>query len=237
MAVKKKSKRYQELEEKIEKTPYTDLKKATQVIKKVATADFTESVEAHVKLNIDPAQADQQFRASLVLPHGTGRVTRVLVFARGEKVKEAEEAGAEAVGGEDLIEKIEDGWFEFDQAVATPDMMSDVSVLGPVLGPRGLMPNNKAGTVTFDVAEVVGKLKKGQMELRNDQYGIIHTVVGTDEMTADELRDNLEAILKFIVEERPVGVKGQGQYLESIVLAPTMGPSIKIAPAVAWDLL
>ncbi len=237
MAVKKKSKRYQELEEKIEKTPYTDLKKATQVIKKVATADFTESVEAHVKLNIDPAQADQQFRASLVLPHGTGRETRVIVFARGEKVKEAEEAGAEAVGGEDLIEKIEDGWFEFDQAVATPDMMSDVSVLGPVLGPRGLMPNNKAGTVTFDVAEVVGKLKKGQMELRNDQYGIIHTVVGTDEMTADELRDNLEAILKFIVEERPVGVKGQGQYLESIVLAPTMGPSIKIAPAVAWDLL
>ncbi|MGM0380389.1 MAG: 50S ribosomal protein L1 [bacterium] len=237
MTTKNKSKRYQELEEKVQSGSYSDLKEAVQAVKKVATADFAETVECHVRLNIDPAQADQQFRASLVLPHGTGQETRVIVFARGEKVKEAEEAGVTAVGADDLIEKIQDGWLEFDQAVATPDMMSDVSVLGPVLGPRGLMPNNKAGTVTFDVADVVEKLKKGQMELRNDQYGIIHTIVGIDEMTADELRDNLQAVLKFIVEERPAGVKGQGQYLDSIVITPTMGPSVKIDPAAAWDLL
>ena len=237
MSVKNRSKRYQELEEKVENDSFNDLKKAAQAVKKVATADFAESIEVHVRLNIDPTQADEQFRASLVLPHGTGRETRVIVFARGEKVKEAEEAGVEAVGGEELIEKIQDGWLDFDQAVATPDMMSDVSALGPVLGPRGLMPNNKAGTVTFDVAEVVEKLKKGQMELRNDQYGIIHTIAGTDEMTANELRDNLEAILKFIIEERPEGVKGQGQYIDSIVLAPTMGPSVEIDPAAAWNLL
>ncbi len=231
------SKRYQNMVKNLDPEETYGLEEAVGEIKDFATADFEEAIECHVRLGIDPAQADQQFRDSLVLPHGTGRETKVVVFARGEKVQEAEEAGADKVGGDDLIEKIKDGWLDFDQAVATPDIMGDVSVLGPTLGPRGLMPNNKAGTVTFDVGDAVEKLKKGQIELRNDKYGIIHTVIGTDKMSDKQLEENLLAVLKFIASNRPAGVKGRDQYVKSIALTPSMGPSLKIDPSEARELL
>ncbi|MFP4686689.1 MAG: 50S ribosomal protein L1 [bacterium] len=232
-----KSKRYQDMTEKVDVSKVYKLEDAVKALKKLASANFEEAIECHVRLNIDPTQADQQFRDSLVLPNGTGRETKFVGFARGEKVREAEDAGADEVGAEDLIEKIRDGWLEFDQAVATPDLMGEVSVLGPFLGPRGLMPNNKAGTVTFDVADAVEKLKKGQIELRNDKYGIIHTVIGTDKMTDGKLTENLIAVLKFIINNRPAGVKGRDQYVKSIALSPSMGPSVRIEPSEARELL
>lgn len=231
-----KSKRYEDLLADIEPLEELELEEAVQSVLDLATADFDETIELHARLNIDPAQADQQIRGSIVLPAGTGKETRVVVFATGEEAKEAREAGADEVGGEDLIEKIQDGWLEFDQAVATPDMMSDVSVLGPTLGPRGLMPNNKAGTVTFDVGDAIEKLKKGQVELRTDETGIIHTGFGTASMGKSDLEENLREVLKFIVDERPLAAKGQGEYIQSLALTPTMGPSVRIDPAIAWQL-
>ncbi len=230
----KRSKRYRDQADVIDKTREHPLREALEMALDQATANFAETIECHVRLNIDPSKADQQIRGSIVLPAGTGRDVRIAVFARGEKAQEAEEAGADVVGGEDLIERIQEGWLEFDEAVATPDMMSDLSALGPTLGPRGLMPSNKAGTVTFELADTIDKLRKGQVELRTDSYGIIHTAVGIDEMNLDDLEENLRAILRFIVENRPEGVKGQGQYFRSIALTPSMGPSIKVDPTEAW---
>lgn len=230
------SKRYQDQASELDPAQRYGLAEAVDLVLQQATANFPETIECHVRLSIDPAQANQQIRGNLVLPNGTGKETRVVVFAQGEKLQEAREAGADEAGGEDLIERIQDGWLEFDQAIATPDMMSEVSQLGPVLGPRKMMPNNKAGTVTFDVVETIEKLKKGQMEVRNDKYGIIHATIGTDEMSAGQLRENLEALLKFVIDNKPPPVKGRGQYIDSISLTPTMGPSVKIRPAAAWDL-
>ncbi|MFB6344663.1 MAG: 50S ribosomal protein L1 [bacterium] len=224
------SKRYQDAVETIDPEKDYTLSEAINLVLDAANTNFEESIECHVRLGIDPEDADQQVRGSIVLPAGTGRDVTVIVFAQGEKKQEAEDAGADEVGGEDLIEKIDDGWLEFDQAIATPDMMSDVSRLGPVLGPRGLMPNNKAGTVTFDIADAVDKVKKGQIELRNDSYGIIHTVAGTDSMSTDQLEENLTAIFEFIEDERPPGIEGRGQYFKSISLSSSMSPSVSVDP-------
>lgn len=230
-----KSKRYEDLSAKVDPTETYSVEEAIDKVLELATANFDETIELHARLNVDPSQADQQIRGSVVLPAGTGQDTRVVVFATGEEAKEAKEAGADEVGGEELIEKIQDGWMEFDQAVATPDMMSDVSALGPTLGPRGMMPNNKAGTVTFDVADAIDKLKKGQVELRTDQTGIIHTIVGTADMGRDDLLSNLKELLRFIVDNRPPGAKGRGEYIRSIVVTPSMGPAVKIEPVEAWE--
>lgn len=233
----KRSQRYRELSEDLDPSDSFPLRDAVAEVHDRCTADFDEALEAHVRLNVDATQADQQIRGSLVLPHGTGQDTRVIVFAKGEKEQEAEEAGADAVGNDDLIDRIDDGWLDFDRAVATPDMMSDVSRLGPILGPRNLMPNNKAGTVTFDVAETVEKLKRGQVEVRTDRYGIVHSVVGRASMETDELAENLLALLDFLVDERPPGVKGRGHYFRSVSLSPTMGPAIDVDPRSIWNEL
>ncbi len=230
------SKRYQDLAEEFEETGSLSPRAALKKIKNGANANFSETIECHIKLDIDPRQAEQQFRDSLVLPEGTGQDVKVIVFAQGEKAQEAEEAGADEVGGEELVEKVKEGWFDFDSAIATPDMMSEVGKLGPQLGPRGLMPNNKAGTVTFDVATAIEKIKKGQLELRNDDYGIIHTIVGTDAMSLDELTSNLKTILKFIIEQKPPAAGVRGQYISSISLTSTMSPSVEISPTAAWEL-
>lgn len=230
------SRRYEDAAELVDKETEYDLGTAIELACEGATADFDESIECHVRLGIDPEEASEQVRGSLVLPSGTGRDVTVVVFAQGENVQEAEDAGADYVGSDDLIEKIEDGWLEFDQALATPDMMSDISALGPTLGPRGLMPNNKAGTVTFDLADAIEKVKKGQIEVRNDSYGITHTVVGTDSMTTDDLEENLRALFTFLVEERPPAMQDPGQYFKSITLTSSMGPPVKIDPTEAWSV-
>lgn len=229
------SKRYQDVSEDIDPETSYSPREALDLVLDGANANFEESIECHVRLGIDPENADQQVRGSIVLPNGTGRDVTVIVFAQGENQQEAEEAGADEVGGEDLIDKIDDGWLEFDQAIATPDMMSDVSALGPVLGPRGLMPNNKAGTVTFDVKDAVEKVKKGQVELRNDSYGIVHTVIGTDDMNSDELLENLTAVLEFLDDQRPPGIPGRGQYFKNVSLSSSMGPSVRVDVAQAWS--
>lgn len=231
------SRRYREMDEQVEAGEKLQLGRAVEVAHEWCTANFEEALESHVRLNVDATQADQQIRGSMVLPHGTGQETRVVVFAKGEKQREAEAAGADEVGNDDLIERVQEGWLEFDRAVATPDMMSEVSQLGPVLGPRNLMPNNKAGTVTFDVAETVEKLKRGQIEVRTDRYGIVHTLIGRASMSDEELRENLEAVLQFLIDHRPAGVKGRGQYFKSISLSPTMGPSVDVDPRSVWNAL
>ncbi|MFB6356261.1 MAG: 50S ribosomal protein L1 [bacterium] len=231
----KRSKRYEDQVDEIDPAQEYDLDSAVDMVLDQATADFDETIECHVRLDVDPTKSDEQIRGSLELPAGTGQDVRVVVFAEGEDAQEAEDAGADEVGADDLIERIQDGWLEFDQSVATPDMMSDLSELGPVLGPRGLMPNNKAGTVTFDVKDAVEKLKRGQVELRTDKYGIIHTKLGTSDMENDEIKENLRAVLKFIVNNRPPGAPARGQYIQSISMSPTMGPSLKVQPAAAWE--
>lgn len=230
------SKRYEDQVEKLDPAEEHGLDDAIETTLDQATAGFDETIECHVRLDIDPSQADQQIRGSVVLPAGTGQDVRIAVFAKGEHRQEAEEAGADVVGSDDLIERIEDGWLEFDEAIATPDMMSDISQLGPTLGPRGLMPSNKAGTVTFDLADTIEKLRKGQVELRTDSYGIIHTTIGTDSMDDGELQENLAAVLEFVVDNKPEGAEGQGQYFRSISLTPSMGPAVKVDPAEAWRL-
>lgn len=229
------SRRYRESAESIDSTKEYSIEESLGLVLDGATTDFEESIELHARLGIDPENAAEQVRGSIVLPNGTGRDVTVLVFAQGENIQEAEDAGADYVGNEDLIEKINDGWLEFDQAIATPDMMSDISELGPVLGPRGLMPNNKAGTVTFDVKDAVEKVKKGQIELRNDSYGIVHTVVGTDDMSQKNLKGNLVRVFSFLKDERPPSIQEHGQYFKSLSLSSSMGPSVKVDPADAWS--
>ncbi|MBI3997580.1 MAG: 50S ribosomal protein L1 [Armatimonadetes bacterium] len=204
---------------------------AVRLVRATASAKFNETIEAHVRLGVDPKQADQQVRGTVVLPHGTGRSPRVLVFAKGEKAKEAEAAGADFVGAEDLIEKIQGGWLEFDVAVATPDVMNLVSRLGRVLGPRGLMPNPKAGTVTFDLARAVRDIKAGKIEFRLDKAGIIHAPIGKAQFTEAQLLENLTTLVDAVVRARPAAAKGQ--YIKSLVVAATMGPGIRIDPAKA----
>jgi len=204
---------------------------AVRLVQATASAKFNETIEAHVRLGVDPKQADQQVRGTVVLPHGTGKSVRVLVFAKGEKAKEAEAAGADIVGAEDVIEKIQGGWMEFDITVATPDVMNLVSRLGRVLGPRGLMPNPKAGTVTMDLARAIREIKAGKIEFRLDKAGIIHVPLGKAKFTHEQLVENLTVLVDAVARARPAAAKGQ--YVRSLVISSTMGPGIRIDPAKA----
>ena len=225
----KHGKKYEEAAKLVDRTTQYEVADAVALVKKTAVAKFDETVEAHVRLGVDGRHADQQVRGAVVLPHGTGKQVRVLVFAKGDKLAEAEAAGADHVGGEELIPKIQnDGWFEFDVVVATPDMMGVVGRLGRVLGPKGLMPNPKAGTVTMDVARAVKEIKAGKIEYRLDKSNIIHCPIGKASFTEEQLSENLKTLLDQLVKVRPAAVKGQ--YLRSITLASTMGPGVRVNP-------
>lgn len=204
------------------------LDEAVSLLKQTATAKFDETIELAFNLNVDPKYADQQIRGAIVLPHGTGKSKRVLVFAKGAKVQEAEAAGADFVGSEELVAKIQGGWLDFDVVVATPDMMSVVGRLGKVLGPKGLMPNPKVGTVTMDVTKAVQEVKAGKVEYRTDKVGNIQLSVGKASFSEDQLRDNIRTIFDRIAKARPASVKGQ--YMKSVTLSATMGPGVALDP-------
>jgi large subunit ribosomal protein L1 len=204
------------------------LDEAVSLVKELAFANFDESVDLAVRLGVDPKHADQMVRGAVVLPHGTGKTNRVLVFAKGEKVSEAEAAGADFVGGDDLVAKINEGWLDFDTVIATPDMMGQVGRLGRVLGPRGLMPNPKVGTVTFDVSKAVGEAKAGKVEFRAEKAGIVHAQVGKKSFGEPELAGNVKSLVGALVKAKPAAAKGT--YLRSITLSSTMGPGIKVDP-------
>lgn len=222
-------KRYAESAKLVDRTKLYSAKEALELIEKMPKAKFDETVELHVKLGVDSKHADQQVRGTTVLPNGTGKTQRVLVFAKGPKADEALKAGADFVGAEELIPKIEkENWFDYDVIVATPDMMGVVGRLGRVLGPKGLMPNPKAGTVTMDVTKAVHDIKAGKIEYRLDKTNIIHVPVGKASFTEEQLSDNFQTLIDAIVKARPSTLKGQ--YLKSVVIAPTMGPGVKINP-------
>lgn len=227
----KKGKRYKAVLEKIERDRQYSLAEAVPLVKECATAKFDESVELHVRLGVDPRHADQQVRSTVGLPHGTGHTKRVLVIAAGEKLKEAEDAGADFVGGEEKVAEIEGGWLDFDAVIATPDVMKSVGKLGKVLGPRGLMPSAKTNTVTFDVAAAVGEIKAGRVEFRVDKAGIIHNAVGRASFTAEQLTENIKALLHAIIKARPAAVKGT--YVKGVALSSTMGAGIPVDPLLA----
>jgi large subunit ribosomal protein L1 len=222
-------KKYTESAKLIDRATLYDPQQALDLVKKTGKAKFDETVEAHIKLGVDSRHADQQVRGAVVLPHGTGKKVRVLVFAKGDRAKDAETAGADYVGAEDMVAKIQnENWFDFDVVVATPDMMGVVGRLGKVLGPKGLMPNPKAGTVTMDVSKAIADIKAGKIEYRLDKTNIIHCPIGKVSFDADKLRDNFHTLLDAIVKAKPVAAKGQ--YLRSVVVSSTMGPGIKINP-------
>ncbi|MGL5754436.1 MAG: 50S ribosomal protein L1 [Paraclostridium sp.] len=226
----KKGKKYLEASSKIDRTRLYDASEALNLVAEVATAKFDETVEAHIKLGVDSRHADQQVRGAVVLPHGTGKTKRVLVFAKGAKAEEAKNAGADFVGAEDLVQKIQgENWFEFDVVVATPDMMGVVGRLGRVLGPKGLMPNPKSGTVTFDVAKAIDEIKAGKVEYRLDKTNIIHVPVGKVSFGGEKLTENFAALMDAIVKAKPAAAKGQ--YLKSVAVTSTMGPGVKVNPA------
>ena len=225
----KHGKKYAEAAKQIDRATQYEVAEAVALVKKTAVAKFDETVEAHVRLDVDGRHADQQVRGAVVLPHGTGKSVRVLVFAKGDKLTEAENAGADHVGGEELIPKIQnDGWFEFDVVVATPDMMGVVGRLGRVLGPKGLMPNPKAGTVTMDVAKAVEDIKAGKIEYRLDKANIIHCPVGKASFSEEQLTENFDTLMEALVKAKPASAKGQ--YFKSVTLASTMGPGVKVNP-------
>jgi len=219
-------KKYKQALSKVDRLKYYDIKEAIQLAKEISFANFDESVDAAIKLGVDPRHADQMVRGSVTLPHGTGRQVRVLVFAKGEKAKEAQEAGADYVGDDDLVKKIQEGWLEFDKVVATPDMMGAVGKLGKILGPRGLMPNPKVGTVTTNVKEVVKNLKAGMIEFRVDKAGIIHATFGKKSFDVEKLEENFKALLETLIKAKPASAKGQ--YVRGIAVSTTMGPGIKV---------
>ena len=226
----KKSKKYVEALGKIDRTKLYESKEALALVSEIATAKFDETVEAHIKLGVDSRHADQQVRGAIVLPHGTGKTKKVLVFAKGEKAKEAEAAGADFVGAEDLVQKIQkENWFDFDVVVATPDMMGVVGRLGRVLGPKGLMPNPKSGTVTFDVTKAVEEIKAGKVEYRLDKSNVIHVAIGKVSFGGEKLAENFNVLMNAIIKAKPSAAKGQ--YLRSISVTSTMGPGVKINPA------
>ena len=223
----KHGKKYQEAAKAFDKLATYDVAEALDLVKKTAVANFDETVEVHIRTGCDGRHADQQVRGAVVLPNGTGKTVRVLVFAKGEKEKEALEAGADFVGAEELIPKIQkENWFEYDVVVATPDMMSVVGRLGKVLGPKGLMPNPKAGTVTMDVTKAIKDIKAGKIEYRLDKANIIHCPIGKKSFTVEQLEENFKALTDAIIKARPAALKGT--YLKSIVVASTMGPGVKI---------
>jgi len=223
----KSSKKYTEARGQVETREYA-LGDAVELIKKVAFAKFDESLDIAVLLGVDPKHADQMVRGTVILPHGTGKTKRVLVVASGEKMKEAEDAGADEVGGADVVKKIQEGWMDFDAVVATPDMMKDVGRLGKILGPRGMMPNPKTGTVTFDVKAAVEQIKAGKVEYRVDKTGILHNSLGKVSFDPTKLVENVQSFMSAVVKSKPPAAKGK--YLKSIHLSSTMGPSVKIDP-------
>ena len=226
----KRGKRYLEAAKAIDRANAYDPKEAVSLAKKAAVAKFDETIEAHIRTGCDGRHAEQQIRGAVVLPHGTGRSVRVLVFAKGTKLDEAQAAGADFVGGEELIPKIQnDGWLDFDVVVATPDMMGVVGRLGKVLGPKGLMPNPKAGTVTMDVTKAINDIKAGKIEYRLDRSNIIHVPIGKASFTDEKLQENFSALMDAIVKARPSALKGQ--YLRSITLTSTMGPGVRVSTA------
>ena len=223
----KSGKRYSEAAKLIEKTKTYDLEEAVALVKKTASAKFDETIEAHFRLGVDGRHADQQVRGAVVLPHGTGKTVKVLVFAKGNKVDEALAAGADYAGGDELVPKIQnEGWLDFDVVVATPDMMGVVGRLGRVLGPKGLMPNPKAGTVTMDVTKAINDIKAGKIEYRLDKSNIIHVPIGKASFTEEQLTDNFQTLIDAVVKAKPAAAKGQ--YIKSLVVASTMGPGVKL---------
>jgi large subunit ribosomal protein L1 len=223
----KKGKRYLEAAKLIDRTATYEATEAVSLVKKCASAKFDETIEAHIRLGVDGRHADQQVRGAVVLPHGTGKTVRVLVFAKGEKVDEALAAGADFVGGEELIPRIQkEGWLDFDVVVATPDMMGIVGRLGRILGPKGLMPNPKAGTVTMDVTKAINDIKAGKIEYRLDKTNIIHVPLGKASFSEEQLADNFQTLIDAIVKAKPAAAKGQ--YLRSVVISSTMGPGVKL---------
>ena len=225
----KRGKNYKESVKLIDKTTLYDVNEAIALVGQTAKAKFDETVEVHIKLGVDGRHADQQVRGAIVLPHGTGKTKKVLVFAKGDKAKEAEAAGADYVGAEDMAQKIQtENWFDFDVVVATPDMMGVVGRLGKILGPKGLMPNPKSGTVTMDVERALHEIKAGKVEYRLDKTNIIHTPIGKASFGPEKLADNFNALLEAVVKAKPAAAKGQ--YLKSVTVASTMGPGIKINP-------
>ncbi|MBQ9867433.1 MAG: 50S ribosomal protein L1 [Lachnospiraceae bacterium] len=226
----KHGKKYVEAMKQYDRATLYDPAEAVSAVKKTATAKFDETVEVHIRTGCDGRHAEQQIRGAVVLPHGTGKTVRVLVFAKGDKISEAEAAGADHVGGEELIPRIQnEGWLDFDVVVATPDMMGVVGRLGKVLGPKGLMPNPKAGTVTMDVTKAINDIKAGKIEYRLDKSNIIHCPIGKASFTEEQLSENLNALMEAVVKAKPSTLKGQ--YLKSITLASTMGPGVKINTA------
>lgn len=231
----KRGKRYRSILEKIDKNKLYSPWEALSLIKEISNANFDEAVEVAIRLAIDPKKADQQVRGTVILPHGTGKIPKVLVFAKGEKVKEAEKAGAEIVGGEDLAEKIKDGFLDFDVAIATPDMMRVVGRLGKILGPRGLMPNPKTGTVTFEVGKAIQDAKKGKVEYRIDKYAIVHLILGKVSFSVKELVENYAILIYEIMKAKPSAAKGK--YLRSIHFSSSMGPSVSVDTSIVRDLI
>ncbi|MDQ7792723.1 MAG: 50S ribosomal protein L1 [Clostridia bacterium] len=222
----KHGKKLTEAKKQVDRTRTYELAEAVEMVKQLAPAKFDETVEAAVRLGVDPRHADQQVRGAVVLPHGTGKTRTVLVFAKGEKVKEAEVAGADYVGAEDMIAKIQGGWMDFDVAVATPDMMGQVGKIGKILGPRGLMPNPKTGTVTFDVAQAVREVKAGKISYRVDKAGNVHAPVGKVSFDDEKLIENVRTLIDALIRAKPPAAKGQ--YLKGVSLTSTMGPGVRI---------
>lgn len=223
----KRGKRYTDVITKVDRSKQYSLEEAIKLLREVNLTRFDPSVDLHVRLNVDPRNSEHQVRGTVVLPHGTGKSIRILAFAKGDKAKEAKEAGADYVGDADLIEKIQNGWLEFDVAVATPDMMRDVAKVGKILGPRGLMPSPKSGTVSQDIGEVIKELKRGRVEFRFDRTGIIHSSIGKLSFSDEQLLENAKTFLDAVIKARPPAVKGQ--FIKSITMATTMSPGIRIA--------
>lgn len=222
----KHGKKYIDSVKLIDSAKYYDAGEALELVRKTAKAKFDETVEIHIRLGVDSRHADQQVRGAVVLPNGTGKTVRVLVFAKGDKIKDAEEAGADFIADDDTVKKIQDGWMDFDVVIATPDMMGVVGRLGKVLGPRGLMPNPKAGTVTPDVAKAVQEAKAGKIEYRLDKANIIHCPIGKASFTGEKLEENLDALMNAVVKAKPAAAKGT--YIKSCTVSSTMGPGVKV---------
>ena len=230
-----KGKKYCQASQKVDRSKIYEFEEGLKLVIENAFAKFNETIEVATRLGVDPRKADQMVRGTVQLPHGTGKAVRVLVFAKGEKEKEATEAGAEYVGGDDLLEKIKGGWFDFDRAVATPDMMGAVGKIGKLLGPRGLMPNPKTGTVTFNIKETVQELKAGKIEFKVDKAGIVHTPVGKVSFGLEKLKDNIIAMVETIFKVKPPTSKGV--YVKNISLSSSQGPGVKIDPASVKNLI
>ncbi len=224
----KRGKKYLEARRQIDREEKHEPEQALSKVKELSSRSFDETVEAAFRLGVNPKHADQQVRGSVVLPHGTGKTVKVVVFAKGEKINEAEEAGADFVGSDELVAKVQEGWMDFDIAVATPDMMSSVGKLGKVLGPRGMMPNPKSGTVTFEVAKAINDIKAGKVEYRTDKAGNVHVPVGKVSFELDKLVENFNTVLEALLKDRPAAAKGQ--YMRNVTVSSTMGPGVKVNP-------